>query len=87
MLTVVLINSNVAMLSLTFYTVICYSLNKEFEYLCRTFKYVLVICGIIREKGEKAIFFPVLSVILQRVHGHWLGCLFSLCLFSQNEDS
>ena len=40
MLLVVAINSNVAMLSLTFYTVICYSLNKEFEYLCRTFKYV-----------------------------------------------
>ena len=40
MLLVVAMNSNVAMLSLTFYTVICYSLNKEFEYLCRTFKYV-----------------------------------------------
>ena len=38
MLMVVAINSNVAMLSLTFYVVICYSLHKEFEYLCRTFK-------------------------------------------------
>lgn len=32
-----LINSAVALLSLSFYTIICYVLYKEFEYLCRTF--------------------------------------------------
>lgn len=31
------VNTQVAILTLSFYTVICYILYKEFEYLCRTF--------------------------------------------------
>ena len=43
-LLLVLINGLVAMLSLSFFTVICYVLYKEFEYLCRTFIMKVCIC-------------------------------------------